>query len=215
MLNGRVSGSVYFLRSYTQLNVQEAFAVNTVPADDPTWLRHLVQHAEHDDPVMFEGSRMTDDAFDLVSRVGLPLDQPGYVLTSWICLASPKMPKCSYVRYIGNQATSLLPFFDTMYVLFVPHVCLHLLTQFLAIGIVLHRDRLHLHGCLISFQPAPLAYDVVDDPFPGFTFRVATRSVSAASKHRQQIFRTLDGCAPLISWDRVMDRLLFVYLRVK
>jgi hypothetical protein len=43
-------------------------------------------------------------------------------------------------------------------------------------------------------------YDVVDDPLPGFTFRVATSSVSAASKHRQQIFRTLDGCAPLISW---------------
>ena len=43
-------------------------------------------------------------------------------------------------------------------------------------------------------------YDVVDDPLPGFTFRVAASSVSPASKHRQQIFRTLDGCAPLISW---------------
>ena len=43
-------------------------------------------------------------------------------------------------------------------------------------------------------------YDVVDDPLPDFTFRVAADSVSAASKHRQQIFRTLDGCAPLISW---------------
>jgi hypothetical protein len=43
-------------------------------------------------------------------------------------------------------------------------------------------------------------YSVVDDPLPGFTFRVATSSISAASKHRQRIFRTLDGCAPLISW---------------
>lgn len=40
-------------------------------------------------------------------------------------------------------------------------------------------------------------YDAVDDPLPGFTFRVA---VSAASKHRQRIFGTLGGCAPLISW---------------
>ena len=43
-------------------------------------------------------------------------------------------------------------------------------------------------------------YDTVDDPLPSFTFRVASSSVSAASKHRQQIFGLLDGCAPLVSW---------------
>ena len=43
-------------------------------------------------------------------------------------------------------------------------------------------------------------YNAVDDPLPDFTFRVATSSVSTASKHRQQIFGVLGGCAPLISW---------------
>ncbi|KAI0301915.1 hypothetical protein B0F90DRAFT_1716350 [Multifurca ochricompacta] len=43
-------------------------------------------------------------------------------------------------------------------------------------------------------------YSIVNDPLPGFTFRVAPSSVSSASKRRQEIFGVLDGCAPLISW---------------
>ena len=73
MLSGRVSGSVSFLYSFAQSNIQEAFEVNTVPADDPEWLSHLAQHVEHDDPVAFEGPCMTDDALDLVSKVGILL----------------------------------------------------------------------------------------------------------------------------------------------
>ncbi len=82
MLSGRVSGSVSYLYSFTQLNIQEAFEVNTVPANDPSWLSHWAQRVEHDDPVMFEGPCMTDDAVDLVNKVDLLLDQPRQVLTS-------------------------------------------------------------------------------------------------------------------------------------
>jgi serine/threonine protein kinase len=156
------------------LNGREAFAVNTVPADDPTWLKHLVQHVEHDDPVMFEGSYMTDDAFDLVSRL---------------------LQKCPDARMSDISEIKQHPFFDTidwdsaasrsLTPPWVPH-----LVSTRAAGV-------HFEDAVVYTGET---YDVVDDPLPGFTFRVATSSVSAASKHRQQIFRTLDGCAPLISW---------------
>jgi hypothetical protein len=80
--------TVTFLYSFAQPNIQEAFEVNTVPADDPNWLSHLAQHVEHDDPVMFEGPCMTDDAVDLVRKVRV-LHQPG----SFILMESPSFYK--------------------------------------------------------------------------------------------------------------------------
>ena len=81
MLSGRVSGSVTFLHSFAQSNIQEAFKVKSVPANDPKWHSHLAHHVEHDDPV-FEGLCMTADAVDLLRKVDLLLDQPSQVLTS-------------------------------------------------------------------------------------------------------------------------------------
>jgi hypothetical protein len=50
---------------------KEAFHTNTVPFDDPSWLSHLAQHVKCDELVMFESPCMTDDAIDLVNKVGL------------------------------------------------------------------------------------------------------------------------------------------------
>jgi hypothetical protein len=65
--------------------------------------------------------------------------------------------------------------------------------------------------CLIStrlvgvhFEEAAVCsgerYILANDPLPGFAFRVAPSSLSSASTRRQQVFDTLDGCAPLVSW---------------
>jgi len=123
---------------------------------------------------MFEESLMTDDAFDLVSRL---------------------LQKSPDARLSDISAIKQHPFFDTidwtsvasrsLTPPWVPH-----LVSTRAAGV-------HFEEPVVY---AGELYDSVEDPLPGFTFRTATTSVSAASKHRQQIFGTLGGCAPLISW---------------
>ncbi|KAF8271659.1 kinase-like domain-containing protein [Lactarius quietus] len=145
---------------YEMLSGREAFAANTVPADDSSWLSHLAQHVERDDLVMFEESLMTDDAFDLVSRL---------------------LQKSPDARLSDISAIKQHPFFDTidwtsvasrsLTPPWVPH-----LVSTRAAGV-------HFEGPVVY---AGELYDSVEDPLPGFTFRTATTSVSAASKHRQR-----------------------------
>ncbi|KAI9466619.1 kinase-like domain-containing protein [Lactarius psammicola] len=159
---------------YEMLSGREAFKVNTVPADDPTWLSHLAQRVEHDDPVMSEGSCMTDDAVDLVGKL----------------LQKSPDARLSDIAEIKRHA-----FFDTIDWNSVA-------SRSLTPPWVPHLISTRVAG--VHFEEPDVyvgeLYDAVDDPLPGFTFRIATSSVSAASKHRQRVFGSLGGCAPLVSW---------------
>ncbi|KAH9065128.1 kinase-like domain-containing protein [Lactarius deliciosus] len=159
---------------YEMLSCREAFEVKTVPADDPTWLRHLTQRVERDDPVMFEGPYMTDDAADLVRKL----------------LQKSPDARLSDITEIKQHA-----FFDTIDWTSVA-------SRSLAPPWVPRLISTRVAG--VHFEEPDVyvgeLYDSVDDPLPGFTFRTPASSVSAASKRRQQIFGTLAGCAPLVSW---------------
>lgn len=160
---------------YEMLSGREAFEVNSVPADDPMWLSHLAQHVEHDDPVMFEAPCMSDDAVDLVRRL----------------LQKAPDGRLSDISEIKQHA-----FFDTID---WNGVASRSLTPPWVPRLVSTRVAGVHYEEPVVYVGEP--YDIVDDPFPGFTFRIATDSVSAASKHRQQVFGVLGGCAPLVSWD--------------
>ena len=44
-------------------------------------------------------------------------------------------------------------------------------------------------------------YTAGDDPFPRFSYRVVSSSLSPACGRRQQVFSIFEGCAPLMSLD--------------
>ncbi|KAI9448418.1 kinase-like domain-containing protein [Lactarius indigo] len=152
---------------YEMLSGREAFEVKTVPADDP-------YRVERDDPVMFEGPCMTDDAADLVRKL----------------LQKSLDARLSSITEIKQHA-----FFDTIDWTSVA-------SRSLTPPWVPHLISTRVAG--VHFEEPVVyvgeLYDAVDDPLPDFTFRISTSSISAASKRRQQIFGALGGCAPLISW---------------
>ncbi|KAI9452989.1 kinase-like domain-containing protein [Russula earlei] len=159
---------------YEMLTGTDAFETNTVPADDPTWLRHFSEHVKCDEPVMVESPLMTDDAMDLVRRLLVKSadsrlsditaikNHPFFSMLDWTSVASrsltpPWIPRLISTRQVG----------------------------------------VHFQ------QPVVYAgeqYAPSDDPLPSFAFRVEPSSLSFACARRQLAFALLDGCAPLVSW---------------
>jgi serine/threonine protein kinase len=208
MLSGRVRSLTSSPSFHSSRKRQEAFQTNTVPVDDPSWLSHFLPHVKCDEP-MFESSCMTDDAVDLVSKVGLSFDCYDSEL---ILICSQLLQKSPVARLSNITEIKKHPFFETMFVVLTWRECT------IANMIGSNWDSVASRSLTPPWVPRLMStrfagvhfqepimysgdrYTASDDPLPNFAFRVAPSSLSSASTRRQQVFNALDGCAPLVSW---------------
>ncbi|KAI0269380.1 kinase-like domain-containing protein [Gloeopeniophorella convolvens] len=159
---------------YELLSGRDAFQANTVPLDDPTWLRHYARHVKWDELVVVESECMTVDAIDLLNK--LMRKSP----TARLSNASDikKHPFFAGIDWSAAASRSLTP----------PWIPLLVSTR--------------LAG--VHFIPPDVSagerYTATADPCTDFSFRASASAVSAASVRRQNAFRHLEGTAPLISW---------------
>ncbi|KAI0250576.1 kinase-like domain-containing protein [Lactifluus subvellereus] len=159
---------------YEMLSGREAFRSNTVPSDDPTWLSHWAQHVKCDEPVMLDTPCMTVDAVDLVSK--LLRKSPDTRLSDITEIKRHRFFEAIDWSCVASR--SMTP----------PWVPCLTSTR---------RISVHYEEAVVYSGER---YISANDPLPAFAFRVAPSSLSSASTRRQQVFDTLNGCAPHVSW---------------